>query len=369
MTADELTVGVEEEFYLVDDSGHLVHRAPEALRDVGHDGIDLKPELLRCQVEAATEICRTGQDVHKSLTELRARLAGAAARHGARLAATATVVHHQPRGWLIAPSARYYRIAQRYGPIVVSASTCGCHVHVGVAEKALALQVVNHLRPWLPMLLALSANSPFLHGKDTAHASARHLIYRQWPCADPPPYLESVDEYESITATLVDSGAALDRKMIHWYIRPSEQQPTVEVRVSDVLATVREATLLAVLTRTLVAHALELIDSGVEALRIPSESLKAGLWRAAKDGLGGQCPDPHTGRLRPVHAIIADLVRTQAPRLKESAELELVESTVDWLRRHGGGAHRQRHAFVRRGNLDDVLDEITFDRRRPEPEP
>jgi carboxylate-amine ligase len=363
VTADGLTVGVEEEFYLVDDSGLLVHRAPEALRDLdrgGMTGIDLKPELLRCQVEAATEVCQSGHDVQRSLTDLRTHLAVAVARHGARLAATATVVHHQPHGWLIAPSARYYRIAQQYGPIVVSASTCGCHVHVGVADKALALRVVNHLRPWLPVLLALSANSPFLHGRDTAHASARHLIYRQWPCADPPPYLDSVDEYESISATLVDTGAALDRKMIYWYVRPSEQQPTVEIRVSDVLATVREATLLAVLVRALVAHALELIDSGVPAQRIPSESIKAGLWRAAKDGLGGRCPDPYTGRLRPVHAIIADLVRTLSPRLKESDELELVESTVDWLRRNGGGAHRQRHAFVRRGNLDDVLEEITF---------
>jgi carboxylate-amine ligase len=361
VTADGLTVGVEEEFFLVDDSGLLVYSAPEALSDIENDGADLKPELLRCQVESATRICRTGQDVRRELTDLRARLVRAAARHGARLAASATVVHHQTRAFTIAPNPRYQRIAKRYGPIAVSSGTCGCHVHVGVADRAVALRVVNHLRPWLPVLLAVSANSPFLQGKDTGYASARHLLYLQWPSVGPPPYLDSVDEYESITATLLETGAAMDRKMIYWYVRPSEQQPTVEIRVSDVLGTSHEAAMLAVLVRALVARALELIEEGTPAPRIPSDSIKAGLWRAAKDGLGGHCPDPRTGRLRPVHAILADLVTSHSARLKESGELELVESTVDWLRRHGGGAHRQRRAFVRRGNLDDVLDEITVD--------
>lgn len=362
MSANGLTVGVEEEFFLVDDVGALVDRAPEALRETENDGVDLKPELLRCQVESATEVCHSGEDVGRELAALRGRLAVATAHYGARLAASATVVHRQAHGWTIAPDPRYHRIAQRYGPIVIGASTCGCHVHVGVADRKLALEVVNHLRPWLPALLAVSANSPFLHGRDTGYASARHLIYLQWPSAGPPPYFDSVEEYESITATLLETGAAMDRKMIYWYVRPSEHQPTVEIRVSDVLATTREATLLAVLTRTLVAQALELIDAGTAAARVPSDSIKAGLWRAAKDGLGGKCPDPATGRLRAVHAILADLIHANSARLRESHELEFVESTVDWLRRHGGGAHRQRQAFVRRGNLDDVLDEITVGR-------
>jgi carboxylate-amine ligase len=363
VTADGLTVGVEEEFFLVDDSGLLVPRAPETLREIDSDGADLKSEILRCQVESATEVCRTGHEVHRELTDLRTRLAWAAARHGARLAASATVVHAQNRGSTIAPGPRYHRIARRYGQIVVSTGTCGCHVHVGVADRADALRVVNHLRPWLPLLLAVSANSPFVQGQDTGYASARHLIYLKWPSVGPPPYFDSVEEYESITATLLETGAAMDRKMIYWYVRPSEHQPTVEIRVSDVLGTIREATVLAVLVRALVAGALELIEAGTPAPRVPSDSIKAGLWRAAKDGLGGHCPDPETGRLRAVHAILADLVRTHSARLRESGELELVESTVDWLRRHGGGAHRQRQAFVRRGNLDDVLDEITVDGR------
>lgn len=356
---NKVTVGVEEEFFLIDDSGLLVQRAPEALKDSGDGDIDIKPELLRCQVESATGICHTGQDVHRELTDLRRKLASGAASNGARLAATATVVHDQPPGMAIGQGTRYQEIAQHFGSIVFSGMTCGCHVHAGVADRAEALQVVNHLRPWLPAFLALSANSPFFRGQDTGYASTRHLLYARWPSAGPPPYLDSVDQYESIMSSLLDTGAALDRKMIYWDIRPSEQQPTVEVRVPDVLGTVAEATLLAILIRTVVGRALELIADGQDGPRVPTEAIRAGLWRAAKDGLGGHCPDPDTGQLRPVHAVIAELVRANTRQLNESGELDLVESTMDWLRRTGGGAHRQREAFARRQNLDDILDEIT----------
>jgi carboxylate-amine ligase len=236
--------------------------------------------------------------------------------------------------------------------------TCGCHVHVGVADRAEAIAVANHLRPWLPVLLAVAGNSPFVAGTDTRYASSRHLLYGRWPTAGPPPYLDSVDQYESIMANLLEVGAALDRKMIYWDIRPSENQPTVEIRIPDVLGTVREATMMAIIVRTLVSRALEMIEDGTPAPRLPNEIIKAGLWRAAKDGLGGHCPDPATWKLRPVHTILAELVQASTSELRATGELEFVESTLDWLRRNGGGAHRQREAFASRGNLDDVLDVI-----------
>jgi carboxylate-amine ligase len=356
---NDVTIGVEEEFFLVDDSGLLVMRAPEALKDTGDEDIDVKPELVRCQVESATGVCRTGVEVYEELTLLRGRLAGGAAAHGARLAATATVIHEQPSALAIGPGTRYQEIAQHFGELVFSAITCGCHVHAGVPDKEDALKVANHLRPWLPVLLALSANSPFFQGRDTGYASARHVLYSRWPSAGPPPYLDSVDHYESIVAGLLDTGAGLDRKMIYWDIRPSEHQPTVEMRVPDVLGTAAEAALMAVLIRAIVGDALESLSDGRLAPRVPTEVIKAGLWRAAKDGLGGQCPDPHTGTMRQVYAIIGDLVAANTSALKESGELELVESTMDWLARTGGGAHRQREAFANRRNLDDIVAEVS----------
>jgi carboxylate-amine ligase len=335
-----------------------VPRAEEALSETEDPQADLKPELLRYQVESATGICADGHDVHRELTELRGQLALGAARQEARLAASGTVVHAQDGESLIGPGTRYRQIAEHMGQLVVGGLICGCHVHVGVDDRAVALQVSNHLRPWLPVLLALSANSPFVDGKDTGYASSRHLLFTRWPSSGPPPYLESLDEYESIMAGYLETGVALDRKMIYWDVRPSEHQPTIEIRVGDVAATAQEATLFAIIVRCLVANAMELVADGVAAPKVPGELLRAGMWRAAKDGLGGRCPDPRTGELRPVQAILDEQIGHDTPELKRTGELELVTSTLDWIRQRGGGADRQRRAWRERGRLDDALDEI-----------
>jgi glutamate---cysteine ligase / carboxylate-amine ligase len=309
-------------------------------------------------VESATGICHNGQDLHRELTGLRGQLALGATRQETRLAASGTVVHAQEGDSLIGPGARYHEIAEHYGQLIVGGLVCGCHVHVGVDERAVALQVSNHLRPWLPVLLALSANSPFADGRDTGYASSRHVLFSRWPSSGPPPYMESPDEYESIVAGYLSAGVALDRKMVYWDVRPSEHQPTIEIRVGDVAATAQEATLFAIIVRCLVAHAVELIADGVKAPRVAGELLRAGMWRAAKEGLGGHCPDPRTGELRPVQAILDELLGHHTPDLKRTGELELVTSTMDWIRQRGGGAQRQRRAFTQREHLDDVLNEI-----------
>src|SRR5690242_1369365 len=136
---DGATMGVEEEFFLVNDTGRLVQRAPETLAEIEADNLDLKPELLRCQVELATDVCRTGPELAAELTDLRARLAEAAARHDARLVASGTVVHHQTAESLVGPGTRYHRIAEHFGWLVVGGPICGCHVHVGVEDRGLAI--------------------------------------------------------------------------------------------------------------------------------------------------------------------------------------------------------------------------------------
>ena len=353
-----LTMGVEEEFYLVDDSGELVHEAAGTIDDAdeeaGRDAeVDLKGELLRSQVESGTAVCRDHGALLADLTDLRARLGEAAGHRGARLLSSGTVVNEPTDPQRIAAGRRYRRIARHIGRFVVDAATCGCHVHVGVDSREIAIQVSNQLRPWLPALLALSANSPFHHGVDTGYASARHLLWGRWPTSGPPPYLESEEHYERIVRGLLESGAALDRGMIYWDIRPSEHQPTVEIRVADAHGTEAESTLFGVLVRTLVAEALDRIDHGVPAERVPHEVLRANLWRAARDGLEGTCADPVTGEHRPVHDILAGL----APRcVGGPGEVEFVAAMLDTLRDAGGGAARQRATFGRRGCLRDVVD-------------
>jgi carboxylate-amine ligase len=344
-------MGVEEEFYLVDESGDPVQEAAGTVDDAERDDeADLKGELLLSQVEAGSGVHREHAKLLADLTDLRARLSEGAARNGARLLAAGSVVNAPADPQRVAAGRRYRQIARHVGRFVVDGATCGCHVHVGVDSRACAIAVSNQLRPWLPVLLALSANSPFHRGVDTGYASARNLLWGRWPTSGPPPHLSSEEEYERIMLGLLASGAALDRRMIYWDIRPSEHQPTVEIRVHDTAATAQEAVLFAVLVRTLVAEAL---DGSGTASPLPHEVLRANLWRAARDGLEGRCADPVTGEHRPVHDILGELV----PRcVGGPSEVQFATHMLDTLREVGGGAARQRAAFRRRGNLGDVVD-------------
>ncbi|GAA3013977.1 carboxylate-amine ligase [Actinokineospora diospyrosa] len=349
MTGNALTVGVEEEFFLVGPDGALVNQGPEAV--AGVTDVDLKPELLRCQVESATGIQRYAGEIRDELAALRARLAKGAAEQDALLIAAGTAPHRQEDISVIGPGTRYHQIARHVGPFIFSGTTCGCHVHVGVEDTASALRVANFIRPWLPALLAVSGNSAFHDGSDTGYASARHVLWNRWPSAGPPPYVDSPDEYEEIVNGLLATGAAMDRKMVYWDVRPSEAQPTVEVRVFDVMGSVEEAAFMAVLVRLLVSDALR---STEPPPRVPTEIIRAAQWRAAKSGRAASVPDPATGALREATAIVGDLVSAHTTELRGSGELDFVRATMTWLDHHGDGAHRQREAFES-GGVDEVV--------------
>jgi carboxylate-amine ligase len=356
-----LTMGVEEEFYLVDAAGELVQEATEAVGEP-EEGADLKPELLSCQVESASEVHDDHESLLADLTELRGKLATGASERGARLLASGTALREPADRQRVTPGRRYRRIAEHIGRFVVDAATCGCHVHIGLADQDTAVAVSNHLRPWLPVLLALSANSPFHQGEDTSYASARYLLWGRWPTSGPPPYLESAEHYDRIVRGLLASEAALDKGMIYWDIRPSEHQPTVEIRVADVAGTAAEATLLAVLVRTLAAEALEAIGQGRLAPAWPQEVLRAQLWRAARDGFEGRCADPVTGSLRLAEDILTELAQRC---IGGPSEVDFARGMLDYLRHNGGGAARQRAAFARRQRLTDVANFLVDQSARP----
>jgi carboxylate-amine ligase len=255
----------------------------------------------------------------------------------------------------ITPTDRYRRIAEHFGAITNTGTSCGCHVHVGLPDRETAIAVSNHVRPWLPVLLALAANSPYNDGQDTRYCSWRHVLWTRWPSAGPPPIFASLDHYETVVAAMLRTEAMLDRGMIYWDIRLSERQPTLECRVCDVVVTAQEAALLGILVRGLVGRALDDLDAPPP---LPTqEVLRANLWRAARDGLPGSCLHPVTGQLVPIHHQLSDLLDHIRPFLRATpGDLEFVLDGLDTIRAAGGGAQRQRAAFASRKNLGDVID-------------
>ncbi|MEU8633978.1 glutamate--cysteine ligase [Amycolatopsis sp. NPDC048633] len=359
MNPDVLTFGVEEEFFVVDPLGHLSQAGDDVVDAAeaadGSEG-ELQHELNLSQAEAATDVCRTHDEALRQLSGLRNDLSRAARARGYRLLPAGAPPVSQVDPPRITPNPRYQRMAEHFGATAWTSLTCGCHVHVAIPDKESGIRVLNSVRPWLPALLTITANSAVSDGYDTGYASWRYHQWSRWPSAGPPPRFSSLDEYESIVDGWLRSGAILDRGMIYWDVRLSEKQPTLEFRIADVAATPVEAVLLGVLARGLVATALA---DGARSPELSNEVLRGRLWRASREGVTGCCPNPGTGDLEPVKAVLEDLITLTAPALEAAGDLEFAREGTARLAVEGGGADRQRRTFANRQRGEDVVDLLT----------
>jgi len=351
------TFGVEEEFLLVDPrSGEPVARNVAVAERAAECGVELELELTSCQVETTSDVASSSDDLRRNLAGLRRVAADSAEAAGARLLAVA-LPPTLPTDFPITDKPRYHRIAERFGMIAHEQGISGCHVHVAVADRELAIKVSNRLRPWLPLLLALTANSAVYRNSDTGHASWRSVLWARWPSAGPPPYFDSADEYDAAVRAMLVSGAMLDDGMVYWDVRPSANFPTVEVRVADVPATVAETVLFATLVRALVMTAVDDEDRGEAIPPLSPHALKAAYWRAARYGLDGELIDLDSHALQPAPVQLEAFVDRVKPALTALDDYDWVRTEVRRIAQEGNGAMRQRRAWRRRREVSDVVDE------------
>jgi glutamate---cysteine ligase / carboxylate-amine ligase len=356
--SDLPTVGVEEEFLLVDPrTGEPVPQNAAVAEEAERRGITLQLELSGCQVETTSSVAAGSAELSDELTRLRRGAVEAAEAAGVQLLALA-LPPVTPREFPVTGTERYQRIGAEFGMIAHEQGICGCHVHVQVPNRAAAIQVSNWLRPWLPSLLALSANSALYRNADTGHASWRSILWRRWPAAGAPPFFASPEEYDRTVHMLVDNDLILDEKMIYWDVRPSPNFSTVEVRVADVPATVAETVLLATLIRAAVMTALETPMRGDDIDRLPPGALRAAYWKAAHDGLPGRTLDLSYGRgAVPAREQLTALVRRIRPALDALGEYRHVVDELDRIGAQGNGAMRQLRAWRNRREVMDVIAE------------
>jgi carboxylate-amine ligase len=352
------TIGVEEEFLLVDPStGEPVACNEQVAAHAAEHGVKLQLELTSCQIETTTGVIGGSADLRAELTRLRRITAEAAEASGAQLLAVAlppAVPHEFP----ITDTPRYREIADKFGMIAHEQGICGCHVHVAVPSREVAIRVSNRLRPWLPLLLALTANSAVYRAADTGYASWRNVLLPRWPSGGPPPHFDSVDEYDAVVRMLRHAGAVLDDGMVYWDVRPSAKFPTIEVRVADVSATVGETVLLATLIRACVMTALDDERRGEPIPPLAPHALKAAYWKSARDGLDGEAVDLlESHKPAPMRTLLDRLVDRVRPALEAVGDHDVVRVELDRITEEGNGAMRQRRAFQRRGEVADVIAE------------
>lgn len=354
-----VSFGVEEEFVLVDARDRFTApRGREVLEKVGGALAGrLTGELYAAQVETNTNPRMSLAELRADLAEGRQVVATAARDVGCRLVAAGSGILTSGPPQII-DDPRYEAMVRAY-PRVLSAidsEPSGCHIHLGTLDRAEALALSAHLRPWLPVFQAIAANSPYSANQDRGCASWRHFQQRHWHTVGPAPVLDEAG-YERLVEGLIADGTILDRRMLSWYARPSEHLPTLEIRVADVNADLDITVLVAGLLRAMATTLLAELRAGRCHPEVSQRQLTVAHAAAARGGLTAVLTGLGNGQ-ETVHSAIQRAVRRSLPGLRAAGDLEHVLPLLDRLRERGSGADRQRAAQRRSGSLRDVVDEV-----------
>lgn len=364
MTEPDFTLGIEEEYLLVDIDTLKLTAAPDALmeacaRDLGDQ---VSPEFLRCQIEVGTRVCRGIDEARGELRRLRSCVAGHAAEHN--LAPIAVSCH--PSGdWKDQSHTRrdrYDALRRDMGSVARRMLICGMHVHIGLPTDDLRIDLMPQVSYFLPHLLALSASSPFWQGEDTGLACYRLTVFDNFPRTGLPPVFASWTEYEQARESLIAAGVLDDGTKIWWDLRPSHHFPTLESRICDVSPRIEDALALAAVTQAICRMLWRLRRRNQRWRQYDRWLIDENRWRAQRYGASGSLIDFGKGTLIPMADLVEELVELVA---EDARHLRSVEE-VGHLKRiaaEGGSADRQRRvhaAAVEAGaTADEAIDAVT----------
>ncbi|MFI1279832.1 glutamate--cysteine ligase [Streptomyces sp. NPDC020858] len=359
------SVGVEEELLLVDArsgaplavSGAVLaaadHLAWQHPGTSGRRDHEFEKELQKEQLEFATKPVTEMGELQEEILRIRGEAARHAAKAGAVVAAVAT--SPLPVRPTLNVGRRYRWMGEQFGLTAQEQLTCGCHVHVSVSSDDEGVAVLDRIRPWLAVLTAMSANSPFWQGEDSGYASYRSRVWNRWPSAGPVEIFGSADRYHEQVNAMIDTGVLRDEGMIYFDARLSATYPTVEVRVADVCLAPSTPVLLAALVRGLVETAARDWQNGEPPTRIGTSLLRLASWRAGRSGLDGPLLHPETMRETSAVDAVETLYRYVRQALVDHGDDERVRDGIAHLHERGNGARIQRRLRDDEGTLASVI--------------
>ena len=323
-------------------------------RGGGHEAADaLESELQQQQMETNTRPCRSVDELDREVRRCRSWAADAAQRAGVQVAALATSpISVEPT---ITDKERYQEIADVFGLTAQEQLTCGCHVHVEISSEEEGVATLDRIRPWLPVLLALSANSPFWQGSDSAYASFRYQVWGRWPTSGPTPAFGSAENYRSTVEQMMLTDTALDTGMVYFDARLSEHYPTLEVRVADVCLHAADAVLIAALVRALVETEARNWRAGQPGPNQRVELLRLAAWRASRSGLDGVLLDPATFRPQSAANVANSLLDHVYDALSDAGDADAVAELLAAVLERGNGAAFQRGAYHKTRDMRSVV--------------
>jgi len=354
------TLGVEEEFQLIDpETRELKSHIQELLATATVLQRErMKPELHQSIIEIATGICQNVADVRREVTEVRAEIITLAAGSGMWVGAAGTHPFSHWRDQLITPDERYGQIVAELQEVARGNLVFGLHIHVGIEDRELAIQIMNDARYFLPHLLALSTNSPFWIGRNTGFKSFRTRVFGRFPRTDIPELFETASDFDEYVRILVNTGSIDNGRMIWWDVRPHPVFSTIEFRVCDVPMRADESIALAALVQAICAKLYRLRTMNLGWRRYRRALIAENKWRATRYGIEGKLIDFGKEEEVPFRELAAELLDFVDDVVDDLDSRREVES-IRWILENGSGADRQLRAWKESGgDLKQVVDLI-----------
>lgn len=343
------TLGVEEEYHLVDADTYALRAEPAAVKptqDLLRGSGEATAELSTTQVEISTPICSTLSELRGRLITARRAAAGGAGQVGCRILSAGSHPFGRVSDLRLTLTERYLTLLEQWGVLAVQQGIAGCHVHVAIPDPDTAIGILDRSRPWLAPLLALTGSSPFWEGIDTRYASFRTVWFGRWAMTGPPDPLGDRAGYDAVVAQLVRAGVIDDETFLYWDVRPSARYPTLEFRIADASPRLDDAVLHAGLVRSLVRS---LAAHPALSPEMRPELVRAARWRAARYGLDEQVLDPMTRGLRPAADVVRRLLALLRPDLEKHGEWDEISTLAGAALARGSSARRQRHQMEQTG--------------------
>ncbi len=359
MRLPDLTLGIEEEYQIIDPetrelapySEELISRGQEILQE------QIKPELMRSQVEVGTHVCRDIGEARAEVSRLRRTIGQIAEEHGLRMGAASTHPFSRWSEQKMTSADRYEKLAADLRDVARRLLIFGMHVHVGIEDRELQIDIMNQARYFMPHILAITTSSPFWHGRDTGLKSYRSVVFENMPRSGTPPSFASHSEYLGFIDTLVKTGCIDEPTKIWWDIRPHPKFPTLEFRVADICTRIDETICVAALLQAVVAKLIKLRFDNRCWRPYRHHLITENKWRAVRYGLDGNLIDfgkKQEVSVRDLSTELLELIDDVVDDLGSRKEVEYLHQILA----NGSSADRQRAIYAETQDFKAVVDQV-----------
>ena len=359
MKAPSLTLGIEEEYQIIDpETRELTSYITEILRGDHLLMGEVKPELHQSMVEIGSRVCRTPSELREELVRLRGIVMDLAAESGLVIAAAGT---HPFSSWTtqeITPLERYAGVKQDLQDLAQQLLIFGTHIHVGIEDREFMIDAMNVARYLLPHVLCLSTSSPFWQSRRTGLKSYRSIVFKNFPRTGIPPVLRSPGEYEELLDALIATKCVPDGSKIWWDARPHHAFPTLEFRVCDVCTRIEEAICIAAILQAIIAKIWKLRRDNLTFRVYPSTMIEENKWRAVRFGLDGKLIDFGKEQEMPARDLIGEMLQWFVDDVvDELGSRHEIEYAFE-IMKHGTSADRQLATFDQTNDFKRVVDQM-----------